>query len=57
MILDRLKGIVRYHDWRDHIIVDAASLLLVDATETDDPALDLILKRIAEEQDQRNVQY
>ncbi len=39
------------------IDTDPDSLLLVDATETGDPALDLILKRIADEPDQRNAQY
>ena len=39
------------------IDTDPDSLLLVDATETGDPALDLILKRIADEPDQRNTQY
>ena len=36
---------------------DPDSLVLVDATETGDPALDLILKRIADEPNQRNARY
>ena len=33
------------------------SLFLVDQTETGDPALDLVLKEITDEQVQRNAQY
>ena len=44
-------------NWRDHVILDTDSLLLIDAMETGDPALDLIPKRNADGQNQRNAQY
>ena len=36
---------------------DLESLILLDETATDDPALDVILKEIASESEQHNVQY
>ncbi len=42
---------------RSRIDTDLVSLILVDRTETGDPALDPILKQIADEPAQRNAQY
>ncbi|MCE2439872.1 MAG: cytochrome P450 [Candidatus Latescibacteria bacterium] len=42
---------------RSRIDTDMASLFLLDATETGDPALDPMLKEIASEPVQRNAQY
>ena len=42
---------------RSRIDTDLDSLHLLDPTETGDPALDPILKHIANERDQRNAQY
>ena len=42
---------------RSRIDTDLDSLILVDATETGDPALDPILKQIADEPAQRDAQY
>ncbi len=44
-------------NWRDHVILDTDSLLLMDAMETGDPTLDPVLKRTADGQNQRNAQY
>ena len=42
---------------RARIDTDVESLVVVDETETGNPALDLILKQIADEPSRRNAQY